>query len=114
MFGHQERMFIGASGTFTPITHTAGHIDKGIIGHKVYLVNPMNGTFSEFLSVEREPSTFTPVGLEFSKDGNTLYIADLGKLELRDTLPNGIPLNKTVTWPYPYTGVVWKVTPSSS
>ena len=113
-FGHEGMMFIGASGTFTPITHTTGHIDKGVVGHKIYMVNPKNGTFSEFLTVKSDPSSFTPVGLEFSKDGSTLYIADLGKLELRDTLPNGTPLNNNVTWPYPYTGVIWKVTPPSS
>lgn len=111
-FGHEGMAFIGASGTFTPITHTFSTIPKGIVGHKVMMLDAKTGNYSEFLGAIRDPSAFTPVGLAFDQNGSALYIADLGKLELRDTLPNGAPLNHTVTWPYPYTGIVWKVTRS--
>ncbi|MGI8833585.1 MAG: hypothetical protein ACR2IS_13245, partial [Nitrososphaeraceae archaeon] len=111
-FGHEGMAFIGASGTFTPITHTFNTIPKGIVGHKVMMLDPKTGNYSEFLGAIRDPSVFTPVGLAFDHNGSALYIADIGKLELRNTLPNGTPLNHTVTWPYPYTGVVWKVTQS--
>lgn len=108
-FGHQGMVFIGASGTFTPITHSPKSVAKGIIGHKVYMIDPQTGNFSDFLTVKGDPAIFTPIGLEFNKKGSELYLADLGRLDLRDTLPNGTPLNMTVTWPYPDTGVIWKI-----
>ena len=109
-FGHPGMAFIGASGTFTPITHTFETIDKGIVGHKVVALDPNTGNYADFLSVIKDPSAFTPVGLSFDKNNTALYIADLGKLELRDTIPTtGAPLNHTATWPYPDTGVIWKI-----
>ncbi|MGI9012229.1 MAG: PQQ-dependent sugar dehydrogenase [Nitrososphaeraceae archaeon] len=112
-FGNEGMVFIGASGTFTPITHTFETIDKGIVGHKIVMLNSKTGKYSDFISVIKDPAIFTPVGLAFDRNGSTLYVADLGKLELRNTLPTtGANLNHTVTWPYPYTGVIWKVTQS--
>ncbi len=110
-FGNQGMAFIGASGTFTPITHTFETIDKGVVGHKVVMLNPKTGNYSDFLFAVKDPAVFTPVGLSFDKNGTALYVADLGKLELRDTLPTtNASLNHTATWPYPYTGVIWKIT----
>ncbi|MBA3749424.1 MAG: hypothetical protein H0X03_00720 [Nitrosopumilus sp.] len=110
-FGNPGMAFIGASGTFTPITHTFDTIDKGIVGHKVVMIDPKTGNYTDFLSVIRDPSAFTPVGLSFDMNGTALYVADLGKLELRDTIPTtDASLNHTATWPYPYTGIVWKIT----
>ncbi len=110
-FGNYGMAFIGTSGTFSPITHTFETIDKGVVGHKVVMLNPKTGNYHDFLSAIRDPSAFTPVGLSFDKNGTALYIADLGKLELRDTLPIiNAPLNHTATWPHPYTGVIWKIT----
>ncbi len=110
-FGNYGMAFIGASGTFSPATHTFETIDKGIVGHKVVMLNPKTGNYTDFLSAIRDPSVFTPVGLSFDKNGTALYVADIGKLELRNTLPiTNAPLNHTATWPHPYTGVIWKIT----
>ena len=39
-FGNSGTAFIGASRTFTPITHTFNTIDKGVVGHKVVMLDP--------------------------------------------------------------------------
>jgi hypothetical protein len=45
---------------------------------------------------------------------SALYIASIGKVEVRMTLPNsGIMLPEPVPWYYPNTGVIWKINKSS-
>jgi glucose/arabinose dehydrogenase len=52
--------------------------------------------------------------LEFSPDGNALYIVSFGKSEHRITLPNGEPLPLPTFWSYPNTGIIWKVANSTT
>ena len=63
------------------------------------------------LSLNVPDTNFRPVGIAFNEDEGALYVASIGKIEVRTTLPNnGIPLPKPVPWYYPYTGVIWKIT----
>ena len=113
-FGHVGMAFIGSSGTFTPITHEPNTVEEQVVGHNILMLDPATGNYSKFISVKRYPDVFTPVGVAFNPEGNTMYIADIGRLEIRDTLPNGTPLPMTATWPYLGSGVIWKVTKTSS
>jgi hypothetical protein len=45
---------------------------------------------------------------------NALYIASIGKFEVRNTLPNGTPLPLYVPWGYTHTGSIWKVTSNTT
>jgi hypothetical protein len=108
-----------------PITHpltTEDIIDKlapsqlkdaqEIVGQKVIALDPTNGNYSNFVSLKSPDPFFRPVGIEFDEsDNGALYIISIGKIELRNELPNGTPLPLPLAWAYPYTGAIWKVTP---
>jgi hypothetical protein len=53
-----------------------------------------------------------PVGIAFNQNEDALYIASIGKVEVRTTLPNNndIQLPEPVPWYYPNTGAIWKIT----
>ena len=76
-------------------------------------------TLLVFVSLNTPDSSFRPIGIAFNQNEDALYIASIGKVEVRTTLPNNnnsIQLPEPVPWYYPNTGVIWKVTkiPSSS
>jgi hypothetical protein len=55
-------------------------------------------------------TSFRPLGIAYNQDEGAMYIASIGKVEVRTTLPNnGIPLPNPVPWYYPNTGVIWKI-----
>jgi hypothetical protein len=104
--------FIGQFGTTYPSSHT--HFEKDMIGERVIMLNPQTGNVSEFISTKMPDPSFRPVGLAFNKNDNALYIASIGKFEVRNTLPNGTPLPLYVPWGYAHTGSVWKVMKTNS
>jgi glucose/arabinose dehydrogenase len=116
-FGLEDMAFIAEFGIMVPISHLPGSI-KGegekIVGQKVVMLNLQNGNHSDFVSLNTPDTSFRPVGIAFNQDESALYIASIGKVEVRTTLPNnGITLPEPVPWYYPNTGVIWKITKSS-
>jgi glucose/arabinose dehydrogenase len=117
-FGLEDMAFIAEFGIMVPISHLPGSI-KGeggekIVGQKVVMLNPQNGNHSDFVSLNTPDTSFRPVGIAFNQDESALYIASIGKVEVRTTLPNNsITLPNPVPWYYPNTGVIWKITKSS-
>ncbi len=125
-FGYEGMAFAGEIGIMAPITHpltTENIIDQlapsqlkdqqEIVGQKVIVLDPTNGNHSNFVSLKNPDANFRPVGIEFDeRDNGALYIISIGKIELRNELPNGTPLPLPLAWAYPYTGAIWKVTSS--
>jgi glucose/arabinose dehydrogenase len=124
-FGLEGMAFIAEFGIMAPITHLPGSINnqerEKIVGQKVVMLNPQTKNYSDFISLKTPDTSFRPVGITFNPNDDALYIASIGKVEVRTTLPNNnnnnsIQLPEPVPWYYPNTGVIWKVTkiPSSS
>jgi glucose/arabinose dehydrogenase len=118
-FGFRDMAFIAEFGIMVPISHLPGSIknqNHGIVGQKVVVLNPQNKSHSDFVSLDKPDTSFRPVGIEFNKNENALYITSIGKVEIRTTLPNdnSIELSEPSPWYYPNTGIIWKVTKTSS
>jgi hypothetical protein len=122
-FGFEGMAFAGEIGLMAPITHplTSENIidrllpslkdQQEIVGQKVIVLDPIKGNYSNFVSLKQPDPNFKPVGIEFDdRENGALYIASIGKIELRNELPNGTPLPLPLQWAYPNTGVIWKVT----
>jgi glucose/arabinose dehydrogenase len=117
-FGFEGLAFISEFGIMIPISHSPESIKKEggekIVGQKVVILNLQTGNYSDFVSLKAPDTSFRPVGIAYNQDESTLYIASIGKVEVRRTLPNnGTPLPNPVPWYYPNTGVIWKITKSS-
>jgi len=118
-FGFGDMAYIAEFGIMVPISHLPWNIknqDKEIVGQKVVVLNPQNKSYSDFVSLDKPDTSFRPVGIEFNKNQNALYITSIGKVEIRTTLPNdnSIKLSEPSPWYYPNTGIIWKVTKTSS
>jgi hypothetical protein len=118
-FELKSMAFIAEFGIMVPISHLPSSIknqDKEIIGQKVIMFNPQNKSYSDFVSLEKPDTSFRPVGIAFNKNENALYVTSIGKVEVRTTLPNdnNIKLSEPSPWYYPNTGIIWKVTKTSS
>ena len=118
-FGIGDMAFIAEFGIMAPITHLTGSIknqeERGIVGQKVVMLDPQTKNYSDFLSLKTPDTGFRPVGIAFNTSEDALYIASIGKVEVRTTLPNNnsIHLPEQVPWYYPNTGVIWKVITTS-
>jgi glucose/arabinose dehydrogenase len=102
-FGFPREGFVAQIGTDAPISRPPPPSGV-IIGQNVVRVNVDNKTISEFLSLNNATTGFRPTDVVFSQNGTALYVVDWGNLSFTNTGP--------VTTPN--SGVVWKVTPSSS
>jgi glucose/arabinose dehydrogenase len=111
-FGLQDMAFIGQFGTTYPSSHT--HFEEDMIGERVVMLNPQTGNVTEFISTKVPDPSFRPAGITFNNNEDALYIASIGKFEVRNTLPNGTPLPMYVPWGYAHTGSIWKVTPTNT
>jgi glucose/arabinose dehydrogenase len=123
-FGLEGMAFIAEFGIMVPISHLPGSYLKNqerekIVGQKVVMLNIQTKNYSDFVSLNTPDNSFRPVGIAFNQNEDSLYIASIGKVEVRTTLPNNnnnssIHLPEPVPWYYPNTGVIWKVikTPS--
>jgi glucose/arabinose dehydrogenase len=88
-FGFSGNVLIGEYGTHAPSTHDfngtgikeyiPGDNGTKIAGQKVIMLNTTSGNLTDFLSLNRPDPSFRPVSLNFSPDGNALYITSLGK-----------------------------------
>ena len=113
-FGHEGMAFAAEFGSMIPGTHAPQEVTEpvGQIGHKVIMVDPQTGNYSDFLSLRHHSHLFRPVGVEFNQDEGALYVVSIGKMEVRMTLPNGTPLPNPMPWPHDNTGIVWKIVKS--
>jgi hypothetical protein len=96
-----------------PITHTPSlqpPAQKIIIGQKVVTIDLRTGIIADFVSIKSPDPSFRPMGVKFNDKENALYIISAGKVEVRNTIPNGTPLPMPTPWGYAHTGVVWKLT----
>ncbi|MDQ3851207.1 MAG: hypothetical protein M3299_00055 [Thermoproteota archaeon] len=110
-FGHEGMAFAAEFGSMIPATHAPQEVTEptGQIGHKVIMVDPQTGNYSDFLSLRHHSNLFRPVGVVFNEQEGALYLVSIGKMEVRMTLPNGTPLPNPMPWPYDNTGIVWKI-----
>jgi hypothetical protein len=108
-FMQTPSILAGEFGIAVPINHDI-RINGKIIGQEIVSINPMDGNETDFLSLKEPDNSFRPVALAFNEQENALYITSIGKVEIRTTTPNGGQLPMPVVWPYPFTGVIWKVT----
>jgi glucose/arabinose dehydrogenase len=117
-FGYKDRIFIGEFGTIAPVTHkfhipknaSAGEVMSTLLGQKVVVVDPKTKGVQDFIKLNSVDAAWRPVGLQFSPDGNTMYITSIEKEQVRDVTPGGVPLPTPSDWPYLKTGTIWKVT----
>lgn len=133
-FGYNGKIFFAERGSYAPITKTSsssgpmksviennntiiGQVVPGTnntIGQKIVMLDSKTGKLDNFLSLKKPDPTFRPIGIAFSNDANDMYISSIGKQEVRNTLPNGVPLPIPQTWVYQHTGIIWKVTKNTS
>jgi glucose/arabinose dehydrogenase len=117
-FGSKGKIFIGEFGTIAPVTHvfhesrnaSAGEVMGQLIGQKVVVVDPQTSKVQDFIALNSVEPAWRPVGIQFTPDGNTLYIASIEREEVRNVTPTGTPLPSPADWPYLKTGTIWKVT----
>jgi plastocyanin len=119
-FGFRGKAFIGEFGTYAPQTHLTavpdvtapGPVMGQTIGQKVVIMDPSSANIQNFVSLKTADGTFRPTGLQFSPDGNALYIASVARTEVRSTTPEGgvLPFTYGLPWSYLNSGIVWKVT----
>jgi hypothetical protein len=118
-FGFENVAFIAEFGIMVPISHSPWSIKnqkQEIIGQKVVIFNLQNKSYSDFISLNKPDTSFRPVGIAFHKNENAIYVTSIGKVEIRTTLPNdnSIELSEPSPWYYPNTGIIWKVTKTTS
>jgi glucose/arabinose dehydrogenase/plastocyanin len=121
-FGYVGKAFIGEFGTLAPQTHLSavpdtsspGSIMGQTIGQKVITFDPKSSEIGIFMSLKTADLSFRPSDVKFSPTGDALYVTSVGKYEVR-TITNTtgvIPFPYGQPWAYPWTGILWKVTPS--
>ena len=133
-FGFDGKVFFAERGSFAPITKSSsnkgpmesvfennttiiGQVKPGTnntIGQKIVMLDTKTGKNENFVSLYKPDSSFRPIGITFNNNGDSMYIASIGKQEVRSTLPNGTPLPIPQTWVYQNTGTIWKVSKNDS
>nr|MDQ3853005.1 hypothetical protein [Thermoproteota archaeon] len=116
-FGSKGKMFLAEFGTSAPVQHihqipkerSPGSVMGQMIGQRVVVIDTETGGFGDFISLNAPESSFRPVGLQFSPDGSTLYIASIEDHVIRKVTPTGAILGSHAEWPYAVTGVIYKV-----
>jgi glucose/arabinose dehydrogenase len=110
-FGFEGQMFVGEVGDMEPVTGKG----QRPVGFEVVRVDPRTGQATAFFRAKREtlgkeymeyvttPGPKRPVDVKFSRDGDALYVADIGAILLYPT-PAPMP------HPYPGSGVIWRIT----
>ena len=109
VFGYQGHMFLSEVGSATPITG-----DPNPTGYVVVRIDPSIKEVQPFLSNKalgpaglEHVSTAgprRPVEAKFSRDGNALYVVDIGVIHGDLAAAGPFPM------PVPGTGVIWRIT----
>ena len=112
-FGYEGQMFVGEVGAGAPI-NAPGFVRAG---HQVSRIDLATGEVQPFFRARDDalgpagpfghvvtPGPRRPVGVRFSPDGDSLYVADIGAIL---ALPAGAgPMARA----FPGTGVIWRIT----
>ena len=117
-FGYKGNIFITEFGTIAPVTHmshtpknaSAGEVMGSLLGQKVVVVDLRTKKVQDFIKLNSVYSAWRPVGLQFSPDGDAIYITSIEKEQIRDVTPTDVPLHLPADWPYLKTGTIWEVT----
>lgn len=110
-FGFKGQLFLALAGDMNPITG----IHEERLGFEVVRIDPGSGKAETFFKAKK--SELGPKGMEyvatagprrlvdvqFSPDGNTLYVVDVGAMAIVSTAAGPVPR------PFPGTGVIWRV-----
>jgi hypothetical protein len=108
-FGFKGQMFLTEVGSATPITG-----DSNVTGYSVVRVDPRTKQTEQFLK-NKQPGPSgaeyaetagprRPVDARFSRDGEVLYVVDIGVI-------SGAPAGAgPFPQPVPGTGVIWRIT----
>jgi glucose/arabinose dehydrogenase len=109
-FGHAGDAFIAQFGDMAPAIGKVWHP----VGYKVVKVNTQNGTVEDFVANRGKrggPASWLghgglerPISVSFSPDGNSMYIVDFGIMTMEGKNPS----------PKQHTGVIWKVTKTTT
>ena len=110
-FGFEGQMFLALVGDMNPIT--GQHDDRS--GFEVIRVDPQTGETNTFFRTKENAlgpqgmeyvataGPKRPVDVRFSRDGETLYVVDIGAMAIVQTAIGPAPR------PFPRTGVVWRI-----
>jgi glucose/arabinose dehydrogenase len=101
-FGFAGEAFVAQMGTDAPISRSLPPPGT-IIGQNVVHVNIDNKTITDFLTLNKATTSFRPTDVVFSQNGTALFIVDWGNLSFTENPPTT-----------PYSGVVWKITPTKT
>jgi len=109
-FGFEGQLFIGEVGDMEPVTGTG----RRPVGFQVVRFDPRTGQSTRFFGAKPQtlgrqymeyvttPGPKRPVDVYFSRNGDALYVADIGAILLYPT-PAPMP------HPYPGSGVIWRI-----
>jgi hypothetical protein len=77
--------WIWDNGANTSFTWSIKNHEQEIVEQKVLVFNLQNKSHSDFVSLDKPDTSFRPVGIEFNKNENALYITSIGKVEIWTT-----------------------------
>ena len=110
VFGFEGQLFMAEVGDFMPITGN----ESQPVGFQVIRVDPATGYSEVFFKARPDtlgprymehvttPGPKRPVDVRFARDGNALYIADIGAIMV---YPSPTPS----AHPFPGSGVIWRI-----
>ena len=111
-FGFSGQLFVALSGDMNPIT--GKHADRS--GFEVVRIDVKEAKSEAFFKAKRSAlgpkgmeyvvtaGPRRPVDVQFSPDGNALYVVDVGAMAILPTATGPVPR------PFPGTGTVWRIT----
>lgn len=113
-FGPESFSVFGSVGVPSPDSSNEFKIGNGTVGQKIVMFDPDTGNHTDFLTLKQPDPGFRPAGVEFTHDGSALYVVSVGKVEVKDKTPQGHPLSSPMPWYHKHTGVLWRITNSST
>ena len=109
-FGYEGQLFLGQVGDFMPVTGN----ERRPVGFQVIRIDPATGYSEVFFKARPDtlgprnlehvttPGPKRPVDVRFARDGNAMYVADIGAIAV---YPSAMP----TPHPYPGSGVIWRI-----
>lgn len=111
-FGFNGHLFLALVGDMNPIT--GAHEERS--GFEVTRIDPETGKSQTFFKAKKSAlgpkgmeyvataGPRRPVDVQFSQDGDTLYVVDVGAMAIIPTATGPVPR------PFPGSGVIWRIT----
>ena len=109
-FGYEGEMFVAEGGDMEPITGKSNRP----VGYQVVRIDPITGETTPFFRARSQtlggpsmeyvstPGPKRPVDVRFSREGDALYVADLGAVMV---YPSATPAPR----PFAGSGVIWRI-----